>query len=119
MNIRGKIEEIRKQPEHIRLRYVWGAVAVSMIFIIIIWIFSMMTIFGGNSAQSQNPDISPIKDQLQNFKNEVPSIKNISGDSLNATQNNSTEGQTTTNQDNSQNAASNTASSTEDQLLNQ
>ena len=78
MGIKEKIEEIRSKPEHIRMRYVWGSVAVSMIFIIIIWIFSILTMFNNSSSQSQSPDLSPIKDQLQNFKNDVPSIQNIS-----------------------------------------
>ena len=38
-----KIEKIRKQPEHIRMRYVWFFVAVSMLFVIILWIFSLTT----------------------------------------------------------------------------
>ncbi len=41
MNINDKLEEIRKKPEHIRLRYVWAMVAISMFFIIIIWFFSL------------------------------------------------------------------------------
>ncbi len=36
-----KIHDIRQQPEHVRLRYMWGALAVSMILIIIIWIMSI------------------------------------------------------------------------------
>ncbi|MBU2028424.1 hypothetical protein KJ761_00855 [Patescibacteria group bacterium] len=41
MNLSEKIEEIRQKPEHIRLRYVWFLVALSMTFIFIIWIFSL------------------------------------------------------------------------------
>ncbi len=43
MNLERKIEEIRKKPEHIRLRYVYGMIAVSMFFIILLWIFSYTT----------------------------------------------------------------------------
>lgn len=77
MQLMQKIEEIRNKPEHIRMRYVWASVLVSMIFIIIIWIFSMLTLF--NKDSSQNPDLTPIKDQLQNFKKEAPSLKDITG----------------------------------------
>lgn len=73
--ITNKIEEIRNKPENIRLRYVWGSVAICMIFIIIIWIFSAITMFDNSS--NKNPDITPIKDQLKNFKVEMPSIQNI------------------------------------------
>jgi hypothetical protein len=53
-----------------------------MIFVIIIWIFSTITMFNSGSAQNKGPDISPIKDQLQNLQNNapsVPSIQDISG----------------------------------------
>lgn len=40
MNIFNKIDEIRKQPDHIRLRWAWGLTAVGMFFIIIIWMIS-------------------------------------------------------------------------------
>lgn len=41
MSIADKIEEIRQKPEHIRMRYVWVMVAISMFFIIAIWFFSL------------------------------------------------------------------------------
>jgi apolipoprotein N-acyltransferase len=41
MNLAKKIEEIRQKPEHVRLRYVWFLVTLSMTFIFIIWIFSL------------------------------------------------------------------------------
>ena len=41
MNLAEKIEAIRQKPEHIRLRYVWFLVVLSMTFIFIIWIFSL------------------------------------------------------------------------------
>lgn len=43
MNIQNKIEEIRRQPEHIRMRYVLGSVSISMVLIGILWIFSLTT----------------------------------------------------------------------------
>lgn len=36
-----KVEWIREQPEHIRMRYVLGCLLVSMIFIVGIWILSL------------------------------------------------------------------------------
>lgn len=41
MRIVGKIEEIRRKPEHIRMVYVWAMVIVSMLFVLAIWIFSL------------------------------------------------------------------------------
>ncbi|MFZ5982380.1 MAG: hypothetical protein ACOYS2_02325 [Patescibacteria group bacterium] len=37
MSIYEKIEEIRRKPEHIRLRYVWIMVGISFFIIILIW----------------------------------------------------------------------------------
>lgn len=50
MDLERKIEEIRKKPEHIRLRYVYGMMAVSMFFIILLWIFSYTTDTKKNSS---------------------------------------------------------------------
>ena len=41
MNIYDKLEQIRSKPEHIRMRYVWLAVFIFMVFVLIIWIFSI------------------------------------------------------------------------------
>lgn len=48
MNINRKIEEIRQKPEHIRIRYVWAGVVITMFFIIILWIFSMKESISNN-----------------------------------------------------------------------
>jgi hypothetical protein len=54
MSISNKIEEIRKKPEHIRMRYVWLAVAVSMFFILVIWVFSLEEGFGKINLGGEN-----------------------------------------------------------------
>ena len=41
MDFESKIEEIRQKQEHIRLRYVWALVTISMIFVLLIWFFSL------------------------------------------------------------------------------
>jgi hypothetical protein len=41
MNIQEKLEEIKKQPEHIRMRYVIAFVSVSMFFVLVIWAVSL------------------------------------------------------------------------------
>ncbi|MDP3957294.1 MAG: hypothetical protein Q8Q10_02225 [bacterium] len=40
-----KIEWVREQPEHIRMRYVLGSLFVSMAFILGIWFLSLMESF--------------------------------------------------------------------------
>jgi len=51
MNIHEKLESIRSKPEHIRMRYVWFFVAVSMLFVIILWILSFQV-----SQKESQPD---------------------------------------------------------------
>lgn len=43
MNIAEKIEQIRQKPEHIRVRYVWFSVFVSMFLVLTVWYFSAKT----------------------------------------------------------------------------
>jgi hypothetical protein len=80
-----KIEEIQKQPENIRIRYVWGSVAISMLVVIAIWIFSMGSLFQGDKNQAtQSVDSAPsITKQLEELKKQAPSLKDFSEESLN------------------------------------
>lgn len=77
MGISEKIEEIRKKPEHIRLRYVWGLVAVSMFFVIIIWIFSLKDSF--RETKAQNNSFSGIKNGLEeeSANQQLPSLEEV------------------------------------------
>lgn len=79
-----KIEEIQNQPENIRIRYVWASVAISMLFVIAIWIFSMGSLFQGDKNQTtQNGDpAASITKQLDELKKQAPSLKDFSDESL-------------------------------------
>lgn len=46
MDLERKIEEIRRQPEHIKNRYVYVSVAISMFFILLLWFFSLTDTIG-------------------------------------------------------------------------
>lgn len=46
-----KIEAIRREPEHIRMRYVMLSVAVSMVFVVLLWALSVYE--GFRSAADQ------------------------------------------------------------------
>ncbi len=39
--IARKIEQMRKEPEHVRVRYVLVAVTISMTFVVVLWIFAI------------------------------------------------------------------------------
>jgi hypothetical protein len=54
MNLQRKLAEIRRKPEHIRLRYTYAAVAVSMFFIFLLWIFSLSGSIKKTTIRKQN-----------------------------------------------------------------
>jgi len=51
MNLSEKIEEIKRKPEHVRLRYVWFFVSVSMVVVISIWILSIKADVGNVNSE--------------------------------------------------------------------
>ncbi|MGW8185484.1 MAG: hypothetical protein ACWGHO_05245 [Candidatus Moraniibacteriota bacterium] len=56
MSLMEKIEEIRQKPEHEKIRYVWGMVAISMVFMVFIWMFSFKSMFRGNEKINSGTD---------------------------------------------------------------
>jgi hypothetical protein len=75
MNITKKIEEIREQPEHIRLRWVWGCVAFSMFVILAVWIFSVTAMFKKNSDESAPISLPNLDQQIKGLSNQTKSIE--------------------------------------------
>lgn len=70
MNITDKIEEIRRKPEHERVRYVWAMVSVSMIFIIFIWFFSFKSVLkSDNKINSGSGSITGIEQESSEVNN--------------------------------------------------
>lgn len=65
MNINEKIEEIRKKPEHERIRYVWGMVTISMFFVIVLWVVSLKDTFNGNSSPENKSNESSQVDLME------------------------------------------------------
>lgn len=76
MSLSDKIEEIRKEPEHIRHRYVLVAVAVSMFFILIIWLFSLKESF---NLSSDKNEFKNLKEQFNESgpQEELPSLEDL------------------------------------------
>lgn len=85
IKISEKIERVRLEPEHVRLRWVWGAVAISMFFILAIWLFSVGSLFQGEKTISneKKSDTTSVTDQLRTLKQKTPSIKDFTDQSLN------------------------------------
>lgn len=64
MNINKKIEEIRNKPEHIRLRYVWGSVGACMLFVLVLWVFSVR-----ETIKTMSKDVKSSGSCMTDFKN--------------------------------------------------
>jgi hypothetical protein len=111
MYLRQKLAEIREKPEHIRMRYVWGSVVISMIFIVIIWIFSVKEAFKSTQSAGENGSLSEIKKQLDAQKENMPSLDNL------LSQPPDSGSQSITDLDSDQSAPSNSSSPTEDNSL--
>lgn len=81
MGINSKINEIINKPEHIRVRYVWGAVAICMLFILVLWIISVKDIFNNMNIrpESSGSCLTDIKKGFEEQGQNTPSIKEIMG----------------------------------------
>lgn len=79
MSLAEKIEEIKRKPEHIRLRYVWFFVSLSMFFIITLWIFSLQADNAGKKEDTnQIMDLNSFGAELEQQKKELQqTTKNI------------------------------------------
>lgn len=80
MGLAEKLEEIRKKPEHIRLRYVWFFVSISMAFVLAIWIFSMkagikQNAGNGNSLGDLSGVVNQIDQQKDSLQDSLDSMK--------------------------------------------
>jgi hypothetical protein len=75
MSIADKIEGIRKKPEHVRLRYVWFFVALSMLFVVALWIFSLKAAIQDQQVpSSENNLFSP--NIINQFDDQQKSLDN-------------------------------------------
>ena len=82
MNISQKIAEMRQQPEHVRMRYVWISVSISMLIIVAIWIFSIGLMFKKDKTKTDQvtDPATDIAKQLQDIKQQAPSLQDYRRD---------------------------------------
>lgn len=59
--IERKIEAIRQEPEHVRIRYVWGMVAMVMVIVFFVWITNLRESF---RTSGTGDDIETIRETL-------------------------------------------------------
>lgn len=81
LNIEKKIEEIRQKPEHIRLRYTWGMVAVSMVAVLTIWFVSIKVNFA-NFDDNIGSTVNDAKNQFDILESGQSSEESYVGDGL-------------------------------------
>lgn len=74
LGIWEKIEWVRRQPEHIRMRYVLGSLFVSMLFIFGIWLLSLVESFHNIS---KDVPAAALKGKELLPKGEVPSLSGL------------------------------------------
>lgn len=81
MGVQNKIEEIRRQPEYIRLRWAWGLTAICMVFVLMIWIFSMSRQNSQweipNLTSEQQSVFDSLGQQGQSLSNSAGQINNL------------------------------------------
>ena len=89
MNISQKIAEMRQQPEHVRMRYVWISVSISMLIIVAIWIFSIGLMFKKDKTKTDQvtDPATDIAKQLQDIKQQAPSLQDYANQPLNVSGN--------------------------------
>ncbi len=86
MGLTEKIEEIRKKPDHIKLRYVWFFVIICMLLIVSIWFLSVKADINDSSMKNKKVDQGTSEIQktgselLQEIEKQKDAIKNIQPD---------------------------------------
>ncbi len=91
MNIGDKIEEIRRAPEHIRLRWAWGITAGFMVVIVFLWIILMKSQVGNFSQSITPPDANLSSEFDQQKKSIQDAVGQLKGSANSAVQSNSSQ----------------------------
>ena len=76
MRIMEKIDEIRSQPETVRLRYIWICVSFSMFFIISLWLISLQSTFR-DPKTNLIPPPNTLSSPSTNNQTALPSLEQL------------------------------------------
>ena len=76
MSLDKKLESIRQKPEHIRKRYVWASVILCMLFVLMIWFFSIKTNFSSTNEESSS-SFTQIQEQFDESGESLPQMPSI------------------------------------------
>jgi hypothetical protein len=69
----SKVKEIRKQPEHIRMKYVWICMGISMFIIIFIWLLTMKTTI----LNIDSPATSETSESFEELQQQIQNINKV------------------------------------------
>lgn len=65
--IENWIEEVRKKPEHVRVRYVIGCVAASMVLVVGVWLLSVSESFKTVAGEAETGEFSQVLPRPSDF----------------------------------------------------
>lgn len=78
MRISEKIEAVRRKPASVRIRYVWGWVFISMIFVFLIWLLSISVTLKKQPANQPQPGgFDELKKSFESSKKNLPSLEDL------------------------------------------
>lgn len=72
MSLIDFIEKLRQKPRYVRMQIMWLIVAVCMIFIFIVWLWSLGNEM--NLAQTQTPEQKGVLENLGQLKEDIPTL---------------------------------------------
>lgn len=78
MSLEDRLAEIKKQPEHIRMRYLLACVIISMSVVLIIWVISLKQTFQQVSRElplQEIPNKSSFDNALDDLRKQQEIIK--------------------------------------------
>ncbi len=77
VNIKQKISEINRQPENVRLKYMYIAIFICMILVMTIWIMSVKINFSSNANQKEIQPETTIDSLIKKRIDSQPPIKDM------------------------------------------
>ncbi|PID52251.1 MAG: hypothetical protein CR972_03130 [Candidatus Moraniibacteriota bacterium] len=81
--IEKTVQNVRQQPEHIRMRWVWISVIIGMIFVTFIWMMSLRISFFTIQADKQTQEtLNDFQKQFSDVTETLPSENSVSIDEL-------------------------------------
>ena len=69
------IDKIQSKPKRIRKYYMWLAIGLSMVLVVVIWLINFPKYIKPQNAQEQDSSFQDLKTNIQDFKEQIQDIK--------------------------------------------